>query len=187
MLIYLLRHGTTEWNAVHKIQGDTDTSLDDIGREMARQTGLWFKDQGITFDKVFSSPLKRAYNTAKLASDSEDIVVDERLRELGFGNMEGLVVEDMLEKDKEFPFVYFKTKPDIYDEKVKNDSEAEIREIASWIASLNDGRGREIPYHISRFFPRHRMSDRKPTKVETIYRLADVARETLKYVYTGNC
>ena len=69
----------------------------------------------------------------------------------------------------------------------ENDSEAEIREIASWIASLNDGRGREIPYHISRFFPRHRMSDRKPTKVETIYRLADVARETLKYVYTGNC
>ena len=125
MLIYLLRHGTTEWNAVHKIQGDTDTSLDDIGREMARQTGLWFEDQGITFDKVFSSPLKRAYNTAKLASGSEDIVVDERLRELGFGNMEGLVVEDMLEKDKEFPFVYFKTKPDIYDEKVKNDSDAE--------------------------------------------------------------
>ena len=125
MLIYLLRHGTTEWNAVHKIQGDTDTSLDDIGQEMARQTGLWFEDQGITFDKVFSSPLKRAYNTAKLASGSEDIVVDERLRELGFGNMEGLVVEDMLEKDKEFPFVYFKTKPDIYDEKVKNDSDAE--------------------------------------------------------------
>ena len=125
MLIYLLRHGTTEWNALHKIQCDTDTSLDEVGREMARQTGLWFKEQGITFDKVFSSPLRRALNTAKMASGSEDILVDDRLRELGFGNMEGFVVEDMLEKEDEFPFVYFKTKPDVYDEKVKYDPEAE--------------------------------------------------------------
>ena len=69
----------------------------------------------------------------------------------------------------------------------ENDSEAEIREIAGWIASLNGGTGTEIPYHISRFFPRYRMNDRRPTDVEHIYRLADVAREKLKYVYTGNC
>ena len=69
----------------------------------------------------------------------------------------------------------------------ENDSEAEIREIAGWIASLNGGTGTEIPYHISRFFPRYRMNDRRPTDVEHIFRLADVAREKLKYVYTGNC
>ena len=65
--------------------------------------------------------------------------------------------------------------------------EDEIREIASWIASLNDGKGREIPYHISRFFPRYRMTDRPPTDVALIYRLADAARAHLSYVYTGNC
>ena len=125
MLIYLLRHGTTEWNKLHRIQGDTDTNLDDIGREMARQTGQWFREQGITFDKVFSSPLRRAYKTARMASGSEDIVVDDRLMELGFGDMEGLVVEDMLKNVDKFPFVYVKTKPDVYDERIKDDLEAE--------------------------------------------------------------
>ena len=45
----------------------------------------------------------------------------------------------------------------------------------------------EIPYHISRFFPRHKMSDKNPTDIGKIYMLADIAREKLKYVYTGNC
>ncbi|MBR0171476.1 MAG: AmmeMemoRadiSam system radical SAM enzyme [Lachnospiraceae bacterium] len=69
----------------------------------------------------------------------------------------------------------------------ENDTEDEIRAIASWIASLNGGRGREIPYHISRFFPRYRMTDRPATDVPLIYRLADTARAHLSYVYTGNC
>ena len=69
----------------------------------------------------------------------------------------------------------------------ENDTEEEIREIAAWIASLNDGKGREIPYHISRFFPRYRMMDRKATDISLIYRLAEVAGEHLSHVYTGNC
>ena len=64
-----------------------------------------------------------------------------------------------------------------------NDSEDEIRELSSWIANIDD----RIPYHISRFFPRYNMCDRSATDVSLIYRLADVAREQLKYVYTGNC
>ena len=47
--------------------------------------------------------------------------------------------------------------------------------------------GKEIPLHISRFFPRFNMTDRSATDVRLIYRLADVARKNLKYVYTGNC
>ena len=69
----------------------------------------------------------------------------------------------------------------------KNDTEEEIRETAAWIASLNGGKGREIPYHISRFFPRYRMTDRPATDVALIYRLADAARTHLTDVYTGNC
>ena len=41
--------------------------------------------------------------------------------------------------------------------------------------------------HISRFFPRFHMTDRPATDVGTVYRLAGLAREKLKYVYTGNC
>ena len=68
MIIYILRHGTTEWNRDHKIQGSTDILLDDVGREMARQTGLSLRDKGIKFDVVYSSPLKRAYQTALMVS-----------------------------------------------------------------------------------------------------------------------
>ncbi len=68
----------------------------------------------------------------------------------------------------------------------ENDSGEEIRSISEWIADLKPG-GNEIPYHISRFFPRFKMTDRGPTDVKLIYRLADIAREKLKYVYTGNC
>ena len=73
----------------------------------------------------------------------------------------------------------------------ENDTEEEMREISSWIRSLKDSEGREvgksIPLHISRFFPRFHMRDKSQTDVALIYRLADVARESLDYVYTGNC
>ena len=73
----------------------------------------------------------------------------------------------------------------------ENDSEDEMRQMTAWIAGLRDGNGvvtgTEIPLHISRFFPRFRMTDRGATDVGQIYRLADIARERLRYVYTGNC
>lgn len=73
----------------------------------------------------------------------------------------------------------------------ENDSEEEMREMTCWIASLTDGRGRqigqEIPLHVSRFFPRFHMQDRGATPVRSVRHLAEVAREELKYVYTGNC
>ena len=65
----------------------------------------------------------------------------------------------------------------------ENDSEEEMRALSGWLASVSP----EIPLHVSRFFPRHKMQDRPPTPVDTVYRLAQVAREQLRYVYTGNC
>lgn len=73
----------------------------------------------------------------------------------------------------------------------ENDSEEEIREMAEWIAGLKDAEGRitgkNVPLHISRFFPRFNMTDRDATDVRKVYRLAEKAREQLRYVYTGNC
>ena len=65
----------------------------------------------------------------------------------------------------------------------ENDSEGEMRSLSTWLASVNP----EIPLHVSRFFPRYHMTDRPPTPVDKVYRLAQVAREKLRYVYTGNC
>ena len=65
----------------------------------------------------------------------------------------------------------------------ENDSEEEMRALSAWLASVSP----DIPLHVSRFFPRYRMQDRPPTPVQTVYRLAQVARENLRVVYTGNC
>ena len=69
----------------------------------------------------------------------------------------------------------------------ENDSEEEIRALSAWVSSLDGGAGQTIPLHLSRFFPRFRMTDRAATDVRRVYRLAETAREHLTYVYTGNC
>ncbi|MDM8246878.1 AmmeMemoRadiSam system radical SAM enzyme [Collinsella tanakaei] len=69
-----------------------------------------------------------------------------------------------------------------------NDTDEEIDAAARWLAGLDGGRGREsITYHVTRFFPRWHLTDRGPTPVETVYRLAEVARRHLSHVFTGNC
>lgn len=64
----------------------------------------------------------------------------------------------------------------------ENDSEDEMREISEFILSVSP----DIPLHISRFFPCYKMRDKGPTEVKKVYKLADIAREKLKYVYEGN-
>ncbi len=72
-----------------------------------------------------------------------------------------------------------------------NDTEEEMIELTDWISELkdNDGNiiGPKIPLHISRFFPRYKMSDKAPTDVAKISRLVEIAREKLLFVYKGNC
>lgn len=65
----------------------------------------------------------------------------------------------------------------------ENDSKEEIEELASWLGGIN----RDIPLHISRFFPRYKMLDKNPTPVEDVYSLAGIARRHLNHVYEGNC
>ena len=73
----------------------------------------------------------------------------------------------------------------------ENDSEEEIASLSRWVAGLRAANGRpvgsDIPLHISRFFPRFHMTDRGATDVSLVYHLAAVARDSLRYVYTGNC
>ncbi|MGI6152313.1 MAG: AmmeMemoRadiSam system radical SAM enzyme [Christensenellaceae bacterium] len=64
----------------------------------------------------------------------------------------------------------------------KNDDPVEIREMTKWLSSL----GADIPLHLSRFFPRYRLADVPPTPPETIYHLAEIAKEHLNHVYLGN-
>lgn len=69
----------------------------------------------------------------------------------------------------------------------ENDSEEEMRELSGWVRELELANEKSIPLHISRFFPRFKMTDRDATSVSKVYKLAEVAREKLELVYTGNC
>jgi len=90
MELYIIRHGRTVWNKEGLIQGTSDVDLLPEGIEMARQTGEGLKD--VKFDAIYSSPLKRAYDTAVMIKGERDmeVIVDVRLTEMGFGVCEGM-------------------------------------------------------------------------------------------------
>lgn len=68
-----------------------------------------------------------------------------------------------------------------------NDDIQEIEEEAAWIASVEKCAGKNIPLHVTRFFPRYHMTDRDATETEQVYRLAEAAGRYLEYVFAGNC
>jgi len=88
--LYIIRHGRTDWNDRHKIQGQTDIPLNEEGRQMAAVAGEQYAD--VPFDICFCSPLVRARETAELLLRGRDvsIVYDDRLREMSFGVYEGV-------------------------------------------------------------------------------------------------
>nr|WP_330419241.1 histidine phosphatase family protein [Lachnospira eligens] len=69
-MLYIMRHGKTDWNACHKLQGRTDIPLNDEGRMMAAEAGEKYAD--IHFDECYSSPLARAKETARFFSKEEE-------------------------------------------------------------------------------------------------------------------
>ena len=89
-MIYIMRHGQTNWNITKKLQGRTDIPLNENGREMARIAKEKYKHTH--FDICYVSPLSRARETAEIFLDGRNIpiIVDERLTEMSFGEFEGL-------------------------------------------------------------------------------------------------
>ncbi len=89
-MLYIMRHGLTDWNVMHKLQGKSDIPLNEEGRRMAAAAAEEYKDFHI--DVCFASPLKRAAETAEILLKGRDvpIIKDDRLTEMGFGDYEGL-------------------------------------------------------------------------------------------------
>ena len=89
-MLYIIRHGKTDWNALHRLQGRTDIPLSDEGRRMAEEARE--KYLTVHFDVCFCSPLIRARETAEILLRGRDvpILTDDRLTEMGFGSYEGL-------------------------------------------------------------------------------------------------
>ncbi len=66
--LYLLRHGQTEFNVKKLVQGRCDSPLTDLGRQQAGMAATWIKSHNVVPDKVVSSPLGRAMDTARLVA-----------------------------------------------------------------------------------------------------------------------
>lgn len=94
MLIYIVRHGLTEWNKLKKLQGVADVPLAKEGILLAEKTGEALKD--VKFDICFTSPLSRARQTAEcvLGDRNVPIIPDKRIQEINFGDLEGGCVRD---------------------------------------------------------------------------------------------
>lgn len=102
MKLYLMRHGETDWNKKHLFQGRTDIPLNEKGRLVAELTKAGLKD--ITFDVAFCSPLSRAKETAQIVLEGREIelIVDERIIEMGFGDYEKTSMHELDDKMKTF-------------------------------------------------------------------------------------
>ena len=89
-MLYLMRHGRTDWNVHHKLQGRTDIPLNEEGRKMARAAHDEYLDTH--FDICYCSPLVRAKETAEILLEGRNvpIVTDDRLMEMCFGDYEGI-------------------------------------------------------------------------------------------------
>lgn len=103
MILYLMRHGQTDWNAKGKVQGWQDTPLNPTGIEQARNAAEKLKDEGI--ETIYASDLKRTKKTADIISGTLDLPVHytKRLREMYFGKAEGVKKSDL---EAKFSYTY---------------------------------------------------------------------------------
>ncbi|WP_168627239.1 MULTISPECIES: histidine phosphatase family protein [unclassified Cryobacterium] len=98
-LIYLVRHGETDWNQVHRIQGSSDIPLNDNGRAQASRAGALLARR--SWDGIYSSPLGRAMETATIISDRLDLGDPTPLPsmvERHYGEAEGLTNDEVAER-----------------------------------------------------------------------------------------
>jgi broad specificity phosphatase PhoE len=95
MRIFLLRHGATDWNLAQRCQGSTDLELNEVGLKQAEAAAINLSREKI--DAIYSSHLKRAHQTAAAVSRFHNltITIEESLRELDHGEIEGLTFAEI--------------------------------------------------------------------------------------------
>ena len=107
--LWLVRHGQTDWNTEFRIQGSIDKSLNAIGIEQAHAIAKKLKDTH--FDAIYSSPAKRAYQTASAIAQQLGLTIrtDKRLKEISLGLWEGLTWQQVQDR---YPEMFAKRKSD---------------------------------------------------------------------------
>lgn len=126
MLIYLMRHGETNWNHERRLQGQSDIPLNRRGIELAEKTAEGLRN--VPFDAAFSSPLSRALTTARIVIGDRGIpvVTDDRLKEISFGAGEGTYF-DLAKGDPGHPMHGFFCQPELFTPMEGGETIAQVR------------------------------------------------------------
>lgn len=90
-VIYLIRHANTIANQSRRFSGHLDSELSELGLEQVRKLAEFMKD--LPVEKVYASPMKRTITTAEAISDNIQLI--ESLKEMNFGRLEGLTLEEI--------------------------------------------------------------------------------------------
>ena len=105
--LYLTRHGETEWNEKGMMQGWQDSPLTELGENQA----IWLRERmkNLHIDIIYSSPIGRAFDTAKIIKGDRNIplITDEGLKEMNFGLWEGQNYEILKAADKDNHFNFW--------------------------------------------------------------------------------
>jgi broad specificity phosphatase PhoE len=98
--LVLVRHGETDWNRENRFQGHADPPLNDTGRQQAAELAAQLESE--TFAAAYTSPLRRAHETATVIADALgiDLIADDRLTEVDVGSWSGLT---RAEAEQRFP------------------------------------------------------------------------------------
>ena len=97
--LILIRHGQTDMNKDQLYYGRLDVPINETGKEQAENTRKNLVELEIDYDKIYSSPMKRAYETAEIVNYKNlEIEKDDELREMDFGIFEGLSYKEIIKK-----------------------------------------------------------------------------------------
>lgn len=99
--LIFIRHGETEWNKQFIYQGQTDIDLNETGYKQAQLLSKRLTERKI--DRIYTSDLKRAFNTAAIIAEShnKELRKEKKLREISFGDWEGMNFKEIQEKEPE--------------------------------------------------------------------------------------
>ena len=149
MTIYLVRHGETEWNRAGRMQGHLDSPLTARGEAQARAVGEALREliDGDGFD-IVASPLGRTRATAAiicdaLGNEAISIATDDRLREISWGDWDGLTFDEIEARD---PGELARRRHDRWDHRPPGGESyaATARRAADWLAGLDSLAGANL-------------------------------------------
>ncbi|MGJ4746973.1 histidine phosphatase family protein [Leptospira sp. SA-E8] len=193
--LFLIRHGETEWNKERRLQGQTDTSLSEDGKEQASILAANLQNKGI--ELIFSSDLKRAKETSEQVARvlKIEIIYHPGLREIHLGEAQGILESEISHKFGEGSYSAWKSPDRIHDQfrfpggERKSEAESRIIETILNLLKMYGKKNIAICSHgfvLSRFYEYYSSKEFPHSKLGNCEVLElSLSLENLEKIYTS--